>query len=86
MACAALHVLLSRISGGGREMSPHELPLIDYDLPADALPHGIRSLDAEEIQQLLDYERQHNNRVQVVKILEDRLQELREEASPSGGA
>lgn len=68
-------------------MSPQELPLIDYDdEPVGSLQHRIRSLDAEAIRQLLDYERVHNNRVQVTEILEKRLQELREGATPSSGA
>ncbi|MEV0085456.1 hypothetical protein [Saccharopolyspora sp. NPDC050642] len=68
-------------------MAPHELPLIDYDnVPVGSLQHRIRSLDGEQIQQLLDYERVHNNRVQVMEALENRLQELREGATPSGGA
>ncbi|MEV5541806.1 hypothetical protein AB0L13_33690 [Saccharopolyspora shandongensis] len=68
-------------------MTPHEVPLIDYDnVPVGSLQHRIRSLDGEAIQQLLDYERVHNNRAQVVDVLENRLQELREGATPSGGA
>ncbi|QIZ37669.1 hypothetical protein [Saccharopolyspora sp. ASAGF58] len=68
-------------------MSPQELPLIDYDNgPVGSLQHRIRSLDGQEIQQLLDYEREHNNRVQVMEILEKRSQELRDGATPSGGA
>ncbi|KAA5830529.1 hypothetical protein F1721_21910 [Saccharopolyspora hirsuta] len=68
-------------------MSPRELPIIDYDsIPVGSLQHRIRSLDADEIQQLLDHERAHNDRVQVCEILENRLAELKSGAQPSGGA
>ncbi|GAA4616095.1 hypothetical protein [Saccharopolyspora hordei] len=67
-------------------MSPQELPIIDYDtVPVGSLQHRIRSLSAEEIEQLLDHERTHNDRVQVCEVLENRLDELRAGAEPSGG-
>lgn len=68
-------------------MSPHELPIIDYDnIPVGSLQHRIRSLSTGEVEQLLDYERTHNDRVQVRELLRNRLDELRAGAQPSGGA
>ncbi|MER7082701.1 hypothetical protein SAMN02982929_01782 [Saccharopolyspora kobensis] len=68
-------------------MSPHELPIIDYDnIPVGSLQHRIRSLPADEIKLLLDHERTHNNRAQVCEILQNRLNELRAGARPSGGS
>jgi hypothetical protein len=53
------------------------LPLRDYDhLPPPALANRIRSLTAEEISQLLSYEREHANRLPVVQLLQTRLAEL----------
>ncbi|MER7013510.1 hypothetical protein ABT324_19000 [Saccharopolyspora sp. NPDC000359] len=67
-------------------MSPHELPIIDYDnIPVGSLQHRIRSLRADEVKLLLDHERTHNDRVQVREILQNRLDELRAGAEPSGG-
>jgi hypothetical protein len=69
-------------------MSEHDtLPLPDYDhLPLDTLRHRVRQLDADGAQRLLDYERSHANRLPVVEVLENWLQELREGAEPSGGS
>ncbi|MGY1712408.1 hypothetical protein ACI8AC_23145 [Geodermatophilus sp. SYSU D00758] len=68
-------------------MTEHDqLPLPDYDhLPVDGLISRIRTLDAEGLQALLDYEREHADRLQVVTAMENRLQSLREGAQPSGG-
>ena len=68
-------------------MTDHdELPLPDYDhLQGGALASRIRTLDAAGVQTLLDYERSHANRVQVVTLMEHRLGALREGAQPSGG-
>jgi hypothetical protein len=68
-------------------MTDHdELPLPDYDhLQGGALASRIRALDAAGVQTLLDYERSHANRVQVVSLMEHRLGALREGAQPSGG-
>jgi hypothetical protein len=63
------------------------LPLPDYDhIPTGSLQHRIRTLDADGIQQLLAYERQHANRPLVVRILESRLDELTRGAEPSAGS
>lgn len=67
-------------------MSAENLPLPDYDhLPVGSLQHRIRSLDATELQQVLDYEYEHNDRTQVMEILRHRLDELNSGASPSPG-
>ena len=68
-------------------MTDHdELPLPDYDhLQGGALASRIRTLDAAGLQTLLDYERSHANRVQVVSLMERRLGALREGGQPSGG-
>lgn len=63
-----------------------ELPLADYDhLPEGSLQHRIRSLEAEELQQLLDYEVAHANRPSVVQLLAARQDQLAEGATPSSG-
>jgi hypothetical protein len=68
-------------------MTHHDqLPLPDYDhLPAEGLTSRIRTLDAEGLQTVLDYERSHANRLQVVTVMENRLSALRDGAQPSGG-
>lgn len=63
------------------------LPLRDYDhLPTSAVAQRIRSLSAEELGQLLRYEREHADRLAVVQIIQARLAELEAGASPSGGS
>jgi hypothetical protein len=68
-------------------MTEHDqLPLPDYDhLPVEGLTSRIRTLDATGVETLLEYERAHANRLQVVTIMENRLSALREGAQPSGG-
>lgn len=68
-------------------MTEHDqLPIPDYDqLAGGALTSRIRTLDAEGLQTLLDYERAHANRIQVVQIMENRLSSLKSGAQPSGG-
>ena len=68
-------------------MTEHDqLPLPDYDhLPVEGLASRIRTLDAQGLETLLEYERAHADRVQVVTIMENRLTALREGAQPSGG-
>ena len=61
-----------------------ELPIPDYDhLPEGALAHRIRSLPAEGLRRLLDYEQAHGNRLPVVQLLEQRMHTLQ---SGSGDA
>ena len=68
-------------------MTEHDqLPLPDYDhLPVQGLASRIRTLDAAGVETLLQYERAHADRLQVVTIMENRLVALREGAQPSGG-
>jgi hypothetical protein len=64
-----------------------ELPIPDYDhLPEGALAHRIRSLPAESLRRLLDYEQAHGNRLPVVQLLEQRMHALQSgQAMPSPG-
>ena len=68
-------------------MTQHDqLPLPDYDhLPVEGLTSRIRTLDADGLQTVLAYEREHANRLQVVTMMENRLSALRDGAQPSGG-
>jgi len=68
-------------------MTEHDqLPLPDYDhLPVQGLASRIRTLDSAGVETLLQYERAHADRLQVVTIMENRLVALREGAQPSGG-
>jgi len=68
-------------------MTEHDqLPLPDYDhLPVGGLTTRIRTLDAQGVETLLEYERAHANRLQVVTVMENRLSSLRDGAQPSGG-
>jgi hypothetical protein len=68
-------------------MTHHDqLPLPDYDhLPVEGLTSRIRTLDAEGLRTVLEYERAHANRLQVVTVMENRLSALRDGAQPSGG-
>ena len=68
-------------------MTEHDqLPLPDYDhLPIGGLASRIRTLDAAGVQTLLDYEKAHGNRLQVVQIMRNRLSSLESGAQPSGG-
>ena len=61
------------------------LPLPDYDhLPLDALRQRVRALDAEQLETVLTYEREHGNRLPVTEVLRLRLEELQSGAEPSG--
>jgi hypothetical protein len=62
-------------------------PIPDYDhLPEGALAHRIRSLPAESLRRLLDYEQAHGNRLPVVQLLEQRMHALQSgQAMPSPG-
>lgn len=67
-----------------------ELPIPDFnDLPAGALAHRIRSLSEEEdVRRVLEYEREHANRLAVTLVLERRISALRagEATQSAGGA
>ncbi len=64
-----------------------ELPIPDYDhLPETGLANRIRTLDADEIDVLLDYERAHANRLPVVMVMEQRRDAVRSgDAEPTSG-
>jgi hypothetical protein len=68
-------------------MAHDELPLPDYDqLPTGTIESRARTLDADGVERLLSHERRHADRVQVVQMLEHRLDALRRgDAEPSGG-
>ncbi|MGR7028133.1 hypothetical protein [Geodermatophilus sp. URMC 62] len=68
-------------------MTEHDqLPLPDYDhLPVEGLISRIRTLDATGLQTLLDYEKAHADRLQVVLAMQNRLESLHQGAQPSGG-
>ena len=67
-------------------MSDRDLPIDDYDhLPVGSLVSRIRTLDATGLQTLLDYEKGHANRIQVVAAMQTRLSSLKDGAQPSGG-
>jgi hypothetical protein len=64
-----------------------DLPLPDYDhLPVGSLISRVRTLDADDLQTVLSYEKAHANRVQVVQALTHRLDDVKAGAQPSGGA
>ena len=64
----------------------HHLPLRDYDhLPLPSVAERIRSLTAEEITELLEYERTHAHRPLAIEILRHRLDELACGAQPTPG-
>jgi len=64
----------------------NDLPLPDYDhLQVGSLTSRIRTLDQDDLQTLITYERSHANRIQVVAAMENRLTSLKAGAQPSGG-
>ena len=67
-------------------MPERDLPIDDYDhLPVGSLISRIRTLDSTGLQTLLDYEKGHANRIQVVSAMQSRLSGLKNGAQPSGG-
>ena len=78
----------SASSQQGKAVPPRsEFPLPDYDhLPTAALAHQIRALDAGGLTTLLNYERDHGNRVPVISVLEARLRELDAGEMPTIGS
>jgi hypothetical protein len=62
------------------------LPLPDFDhLPLPAVTHRIRSLEADEVEALIDHEQAHGDRLPVLEVLRTRLQQLHDGAEPSDG-
>ncbi len=67
--------------------SRDDLPLTDYDhLPVQSLGQRIRNLDREDVATLLTYEREHGDRLPVVQVLEQRLEEVSAGAPLSDGS
>lgn len=64
-----------------------DLPIPDYDhLPENGLANRIRTLDADDIDVLIDYERDHANRLQIVLLMEQRRDAVRAgDAQPTSG-
>jgi hypothetical protein len=66
---------------------PAALPLPDYDhLTVGDLAHRIRSLDADALETLLRHEHDHADRLPVVQVLSNRLDEVRRGEPLSGGS
>jgi hypothetical protein len=64
-----------------------DLPLPDYDhLPTGSLQGRIRSLTAEQLATVRDYEVAHANRVDVLQVLDARAAQLEGGAEPTGGS
>lgn len=64
-----------------------QLPIPDYDaLSLGDLLSRIRTLTAVELAGVMEYEREHANRVGVLTAGEARLRELRAGGEPSGGS
>jgi hypothetical protein len=69
-----------------KEVGHDELPLSDYDhLPVSSLHDRVRSLSAEALRTLRDYETGHAGRIMVLQVLDNRLAELSRGATPSDG-
>jgi hypothetical protein len=63
-----------------------ELPIPDYDhLPEGSLQSRIRSLSADQLHDLLDYEQTHGDRLPVLELMRRRLEALEAGADPSAG-
>jgi hypothetical protein len=52
--------------------------------PLGTLPSRISALDADGVQQLIDFEEAHGTRLPVLEVLRHRLEALRQGAEPSG--
>lgn len=66
-------------------ISRGDLPLEDYDhLTVGALAGRIRSLDAEQLAQVLAFEEAHGRRMPVLQVLRRRMTALQAGAQPTG--
>ncbi|CAL9375991.1 hypothetical protein SUDANB121_00966 [Nocardiopsis dassonvillei] len=62
-------------------------PIEGYEgMPVGTLQHRIRSLDAEQVRELIGYEEEHAHRTAVLELLRHRLQSLEDGAEPSSGS
>ncbi|MHA6802738.1 hypothetical protein [Salinifilum ghardaiensis] len=67
-------------------MADEQLPIAGFDeLPLNTLQHRIRSLTSDQLELLLAHEQEHADRVQVVELLNNRLEELAAGAEPTPG-
>jgi hypothetical protein len=63
------------------------LPLPDFDhIPFGSLAGRVRTLDIQQLEQLIGYERNHGQRILVLELLEHRRDELRDGAEPTSGS
>lgn len=62
-------------------------PIEGYEgMPIGTLQHRVRSLDAEQVRELIGYEEGHAHRPAVLELLNHRLHALEEGAEPSPGS
>jgi hypothetical protein len=68
-------------------MGADALPLPDYDdLPVGSLQARVRTLDADGVRRLVEYEKAHADRPAVLQVLGRRAAELQAGAQPTGGS
>jgi hypothetical protein len=61
-------------------------PIPDFDhLPLPAVTHRIRALDLTQLDELMEHEQTHGNRLPVLEVMRSRRRELEDGATPSGG-
>lgn len=66
--------------------SQTELPIPDFDsAQLGSLQPRLRGLDRDQVELLLAYERDHANRTAFVQHLEQRLRQLADGSTPTGG-
>ena len=68
-------------------MSKPELPLPQYDdLTVGEIQSRVRTLEPGGVEAHIAYERAHAGRPQVLLVLENRAEQLRDGAEPTGGS
>ncbi|MBF0689080.1 MAG: hypothetical protein IR158_15105 [Cellulomonas sp.] len=68
------------------DIAREDLPLPDFDhLPLGTLKQRVRSLEADDVAVLREYEETRANRLPVLVVLDQWLTELADGAAPSGG-
>jgi hypothetical protein len=83
----AMNALSKGVVGSMSTQPEGALPLPDYDhIPFGSLAGRIRTLDINQLEQLIGYERNHGERILVLELLEHRRDELRAGATPSSGS
>lgn len=69
----------------GAALSHDELPLADYDhMTLGGLRGRLRVLDLTSLQQLLDYERAHADRLSITTMLSNRIAKVQAQGAPAG--